>query len=240
MIADEKKRRSSTTSTAASDTVNGIIELIQAEGLGPGDQLQSEGVLAERFGVSRGTVRESVRALAQIGVLTVSNGRRPELAPINGKNIAVLINHAVQTAQVSVLQTWDLRQTLETRSVYLACLRRTDEQIARMNEIVDEMRVSVDDVEKLTDLDIRLHLLWAEAAANPLFLLVQQSLELVMRWTGPVGYAALGEFETVREHIELHGQISDAIARRATGTAVEKITEHFNTARNCIIDSGFE
>jgi GntR family transcriptional repressor for pyruvate dehydrogenase complex len=217
---------------------NKILLHIHNHNLKPGDKIPSEGALSKEFGFGRGSVREAVKALAQLGILAVFNGRTPEVAPINGHNIAILIEHAVRTSQVTIIQTWDLRNTLETRIAKLAALRRTDEQVDRMRTLCLKMKEAKDDFDLLTNLDIKLHLTWAEAAHNPLFLLNIQSLETIMAWTGPVGWRALGNSENLDDHIIIHCLITEAIAERRVDDAVELMRRHFNKARECLLDSG--
>lgn len=226
--------------SASDATIDRILRLVHERKLRPGDQLPSEGDLAVECQVSRGTVREAVSALAQLGVLNVGNGRRAQVAEISGENMAILIDHAVKTTQVTVLQTWDLRQTIEARIVRLASLRRSPEQVEKMRQIGATMSASIDDLQALGQADIQLHLCWAEAARNPLFLLNIQSLVHVMRWTGPVGWAAFGSRERIIAHVELHHRITEAIADRRAEDAVAAMQQHFEQAQVALIDSGIE
>ena len=52
-----------------------ILEAIQGEGLGPGDQIPPEAVLSERFQVGRSTVREALKLLERDGLVEVRHGR---------------------------------------------------------------------------------------------------------------------------------------------------------------------
>ncbi len=51
--------------------IDRIREMISSGLLNPGDQLPPEQELADQLGVSRGSLREAVRALSQINVLDV-------------------------------------------------------------------------------------------------------------------------------------------------------------------------
>jgi GntR family transcriptional regulator, transcriptional repressor for pyruvate dehydrogenase complex len=226
------------TVTASALALARILQIVHERGLLPGKQLPSEADLAQECMVSRGTIREATKALAQLGILNIRNGRRAEVAEINGRNIAILIDHAVQTAQVTVLQTWDLRQTLETRIARLAALRRSPIHVDKMRFHVAQMVDSLSDFNALTKADIELHLCFAEAAKNPLFLFNIQSMTQVMTWTGPLGYAAIGTPEKIGIHIKLHSAIVDAIERQDADEAVRLMVQHFEEAKNCMMESG--
>ena len=54
--------------------IDSIRAMISSGDLHPGDRLPPEQELADQLGVSRGSLREAVRALAQINVLDVRRG----------------------------------------------------------------------------------------------------------------------------------------------------------------------
>lgn len=224
--------------TATDSVLEAMLALIQDGGLAPGDKLPSEGQMALDFGASRGTVRETVRALSQLGVLNVGNGRRAEVAAFTGEKLSVLIDHAVRTSQVTVVQTWDFRQTLEIRVARLAALRREDNDIDDMRAETERMKSAIGNTEELTDADINLHLIWARAAKNPLYLVNMESLKTVMRRTGPIGWAALGGQDMILDHVRIHEDLTNAIADRRSEDAVQLMTRHFEVARAALYDSG--
>jgi GntR family transcriptional repressor for pyruvate dehydrogenase complex len=51
-----------------------IVELIRADGLGPGDRLPAVRVLAERFAVATPTIREALRQLQATGAIDIRHG----------------------------------------------------------------------------------------------------------------------------------------------------------------------
>src|SRR3984885_11043480 len=65
-------RRDSVITQAAQE----ICRLIEAERLGPGDALPTEPRLADMLGVSRNSVRESLRVLHGLGYVEKAAGRR--------------------------------------------------------------------------------------------------------------------------------------------------------------------
>jgi DNA-binding FadR family transcriptional regulator len=61
-----------------------------------------------------------------------------------------------------------------------------------------------------------------------------------MRWTSPVGWAAIGSRERITAHVELHHRISEAISDRRADDAVTWMQQHFEQAQIALIDSGIE
>lgn len=97
------------------DTAESRIEAEIIEGhLRPGDRLDEE-ELAARFSTSRTPVREALRSLASIGLVTVR--------PRAGATVS-------RPTVTDILELFELVAELEGSAARLACLRATPEQIA--------------------------------------------------------------------------------------------------------------
>lgn len=106
----------------AMDAVNGHI---RAQSLRVGDTLPGEGHFAGELGVSRAVMREAFGALAALRLIDVGNGRRPRVAAIDGSVMATSLEHAIGTAQISVIDVRGVLSTLEVRTAALAASNRT-------------------------------------------------------------------------------------------------------------------
>src|SRR3546814_19629310 len=93
-----------------------------------GDTLPGEGSFATELGVSRPVMREAFGALTALRLVDVGNGRKPRVAAIDGSVMAASMGHAVNTAQVSLADVWEVRRTLELRPAELAALHRSAAQ----------------------------------------------------------------------------------------------------------------
>src|SRR5579859_8249003 len=105
---------------------------IRAEGLAPGDTLPSETAFASELNVSRAVVREAFRSLAALRLIDIGNGRRARVSAMDKSVLAVVLDHVVQTNQITVQQILDVRRTVELRTVALAALRRSDREVAEI------------------------------------------------------------------------------------------------------------
>ena len=99
---------------------------IRAEGLAPGDVLPSENAFASELNVSRAVVREAFRSMAALKLIDIGNGRRARVSAMDKSVLAVVLDHVVQTNQITVQQILDVRRTVELRTVALAALRRSE------------------------------------------------------------------------------------------------------------------
>ncbi|CAD5993787.1 FadR/GntR family transcriptional regulator [Agreia sp. COWG] len=74
-LAGDALLRPVRTGNAFEDTVSRLLQTVRLGMVGPGEALPSERDLALRFGVSRDTVRDAIRALADAGFVVSKRGR---------------------------------------------------------------------------------------------------------------------------------------------------------------------
>src|ERR1700682_3796156 len=103
-----------------------VNDRIRRERLRIGDPVPAEAGLAGELGVSRTVVREAFRALATLGIIDLGNGRRARVGTIDKDVLGLVMDDAVHTDQASIQQIYDVRRTIEMRTVALAALRRSD------------------------------------------------------------------------------------------------------------------
>ena len=207
-----------------------IREAIFSNVFGRGDKLPSETDLAARFGVSRATVREALRALASEGLIHkvpgAGGGSFVETIDYEslGSWLSDSMNNILRLGTISYEEVTDLRRLLEIPSARLAAEHRTDEHIARLREIVAAERdVSVDDP-SVPELDVSFHGALADATSNRL---LSSFVSALHRVTRPVSFMALSPKAgraTVRQHIE----IIDAIARSDADGAEAAMRAHLD------------
>jgi DNA-binding FadR family transcriptional regulator len=150
---------------AFEDTVGRLLETIRLGVLGPGDSLPPERELATRLGVSRDTVREAIKSLADAGYLVSRRGR------YGGTFLSdELPSHIADTARPTREDIDDalrLREILEVGAARMAAGRTLSaaERDGLWSRLADVRAAEgTDDYRRL---DSRLHLAIAEAAGSP-------------------------------------------------------------------------
>ncbi len=211
---------------------------IRENGLQVGDSLPSEGALAETLGVSRSVVREAYRSLAALTLIDIGNGRRPRVAAPRADVLALVTDHAVHTDQVTIQQIFDVRRTIERRTVVLAAMRRTDREAAEIVALAEAMQRELDEPARVMEHDIAFHEAIASASRNPMFALIVGSFHVVTRHTWPIGWASRGSNETRQESIDGHMAIAQAIANGDAAKAEQAMVEHFDLTVKALLAAG--
>lgn len=212
--------------TLVDNAAEAVREYIRAHGLKVGDALPAEGAFAAELGVSRPVMREAFHALAALKMIDVGNGRRARVAAIDGSVMAASIGHAVSTAQVSLVDVWDVRRTLELRTAELAAANRSDEQASQILRAARELEHFRDENER-TRADTRFHQLIALASGNQLFFQIVRSFEQMMLVAIPKAWAGRVTSEDREESLVLHREVAEAIAARDPELARVAMESHF-------------
>ncbi len=97
-----------------------------------GERLPTEKELSNRFGVSQPTVREAIRALETLGLVEVLHGSGCFVRSQGGFALASALQTLLQLESVGIMEVLDIRQVLGRRSIELAAVRATDDDLARI------------------------------------------------------------------------------------------------------------
>ena len=205
-----------------------VAEHISRQGLKVGDQLPSETSFTEMLGVSRPVVREAFGALAALNIVDTANGRRPRVSALKSSVLAISLDHAVRTQQITVRQVWETRRCLETETIALAAVRRTDVEAANMRDIARAMSTAERDSDELVSLDIALHKAIAEASRNLLMAQIIASFEPLLESAVPAAWRTLRSDAQHRAILDRHLDIADTITRKDPDAARLAMDAHFD------------
>lgn len=207
-----------------------VTDYIRDNSLRVGDSLPGEATFAVQLGVSRPVMREAFGALAALRLVDVGNGRKPRVGAIDGSVIASSLHHAVNTAQITVPEVWDVRRTIEARTAALAAEQRTDAEAAEILSLADAMAASMDDMAALTRHDIAFHDAIARAGHNALFVQIVGSFANLMQVAVPTAWGTRIAATQREVMIRRHRAVAEAILRQDPKAAVAAMDSHFDTA----------
>lgn len=130
-----------------------------------GTRIPTEPELVEQLGVARNTLREAVRALAHNGLLDIRQGSGTYVVATS--ELAGVMRRRFENIPQEHIK--ELRGTLETSAAALAAVRRTDEDLALLDEALHrrETAWSSGDLETFVHADATFHQTVVAAAHNP-------------------------------------------------------------------------
>lgn len=204
------------------DVISQIEANISSEQLMPGDRLPSERELAEKVGVSRGTLREAFRILERQGMITArpGGGRYVKKLP-DGRmdRDRILLN--LETA--AMLDLLEAREVIESRIVELACARATRADLEVIERSMAVIENSDAESGKVLDRDNDFHLAIAEATHNIVFVgIVELNLDLLFQ----IRLKTSSMPGRANQIAEEHRAIFKAIKQRDVNKAKETMLNH--------------
>jgi len=143
-----------------------IREHIMAHGLSAGDRLPSERDFAEQLGVSRNVVREALRALELSGLIEKRQGKGAFVRAFDPTSLARQMSFGLEHGPPAMLQLLEARVALETAAVNLAIRHATEEDLCRLDAIVDAMERREESGEQVAAEDLDFHQVLLQATHN--------------------------------------------------------------------------
>jgi DNA-binding FadR family transcriptional regulator len=146
------------------DTVGRLLQTIRLGVLQPGESLPSERELAARLGVSRDTVREAIKSLAEAGYLVSRRGRYG--GTFLAEELPAHTSDSPGASRADIDDALRLREILEVGAAQMAANRTLTaaEREVLWARLTDVRGAEPSDYRRL---DSRLHLAIAETAGSP-------------------------------------------------------------------------
>lgn len=201
-------------------------ELINYKNLEPGDKLPSERLLSDKFGVTRNNVRVAIQKLEFYGILKSIPQSGTFVANIGVIAMNGMIDDILRLESPDFKSLVETRILLELKTVRLASLRRTDEDLELMKEALDAYSEKVLSGQDAVQEDLLFHLAVAEASGNSVmntFMLTitpQIIIDFEKHHVCDKGQAILG----IQEHTEIY----EAIKKQDPKLAKQKMKDHFS------------
>lgn len=197
--------------------------LISKGQLKPGDRLPPERELAALFGVSRGSVRDAIRALEVMGAVEVRQGDgtiiRDTTPEVLVRPLATLLMHKRQMLR----ELMDMRKILEPPLAARAAERATEEQIARLEAILVRQAEKIARGELAIEEDTEFHYTIGTAAHNSVALKV---IDVLMDLLKDSREQSLQLPERRQSSLVAHREILHAIRQRDASSAEDAMRRH--------------
>jgi len=207
-----------------------IEERILSGELKAGDHLPSERDLSALLGVSRPSLRESLRVLEALGVVEIRRGGVDGgaiLLSTPGSGMVSLLKLQIALAHFSWNDVLETRLALEVWAVAEAALRSTGKDHAELAEILDRMDDPGIDSSEFNELDAAFHVRIASSTGNALTAHFMGSLRTAIHRQMVQMYAELEDWRRTATTVRAeHRAILQAIVDGSADRAVELMRAH--------------
>lgn len=209
-----------------------IMQLIRDGAFPPGTRLPGERELAERFNVSRVTVREAEIALQALGYINIKTGSGVYVIDPAEKASPGLPN-------VTAFELTEARLLFESEAAALAAQHISDETLEHLSKLVETM--SKDDPQfsdASQQADREFHLTIARASGNAVVQYVVESLWKIRTEVPAVRevHAAICAVEEAANRHSEHADVVQALRDRDPTAARQAMQAHFRGLLGSMID----
>lgn len=193
-----------------------------------GDKLPSVETLTKMFGVSRTSVRESMRYLETVDIIEVINGKGIFVKDTTSFRFSGKVK--IENEKKFLLHVLDVRRAIEGKAVELAAKRIDDRTIALMGSCMDHYDILQQQNKDTSEIDYQFHQYIYTAAANPLLKNFYDSISDLIKsfFNEPLGDKQL--FDNTYPY---HRPIYEAIANHDA----EEALKQFNILMDVIEDT---
>ncbi|MEX0728489.1 MAG: FCD domain-containing protein [Planctomycetaceae bacterium] len=226
----------SPTISRSNNVVRTILNYIHDAGLSEGDRLPSIRELSAVLELGPHLIRDGLMQAQSLGLIRIHPRAGSFVKSLNYLPLVEALNDTVswglmQTDQ-NLFHVIDARILIEMQTVRLAARLRTQEQmlpLLRPLKVIEQPDV---EVSASRNADLEFHLEIARIAANPVLVILLQSLLELLR-------PCFNTMSTTNEEIErrnrTHLGIYQAILQRNEDLAAELMSDHLNLARESLI-----
>jgi DNA-binding FadR family transcriptional regulator len=201
--------------TVVQKIIDEIKNSLIKEELLPGDKLPSEEQLCKNFFVSRISVREAIKMLSALGVVTIKRGNGTYIS--KGVNLSAFNSLIFQLIlqEKSSKELAELRTMLEIGILEVVMDKRTQEDIIEIEESIKNFEKEYSretlDRERLSQCDLDFHLKVTEATHNVLIIGIAEAIfQLYVASFSKILYKK----SSVKESIRVHKMIFEGIKSR--------------------------
>jgi len=195
-------------------------QLISSGEYKKGDKIPTEPELMERFGVGRSTVRESVRILANAGLVSVQQGKGTFVE--DASVVTEPLHQRLRRANKKELN--EVRHMLEITMVQKAAENRTEKEVKQMRLLLVQRKKAIEDQlqKECLDTDIAFHIVIAESSKNMVLIDLFTTFAKVMSDYFETVYPDTKAYERSQA---LHEKLCEAIADKNSKKAADYMTQ---------------
>jgi GntR family transcriptional regulator, transcriptional repressor for pyruvate dehydrogenase complex len=163
--------------TRVAEEVADRIRVLMLDGtFPPGEPLPSERHLAERFGVSRGSIRDALRTLETIGLLETRHGQGTFPHELSVDRLVAPLASVMAYRSDLQDELLDVRRMFEPAVARAAAQRATEEDLADLQRILDAQRQKLKDGQSAIVEDTAFHAVLARSTRNRVVMSIMATL----------------------------------------------------------------
>lgn len=202
------------------------------ENLKPGDVLPPERELAQKFGVSRSSVRDAIRSLELVGLLEPQQGRGTVVCEPSAEAVVGPLTAVILQKRKLVKELLDVRKIVEPALARRAAEHVTDAQIAELEQLLERQSSKTAKGEMAIAEDNDFHYRIALAADNAVLLQIADVLMDTLQETREKSLQTGGR---PQKSLAGHRRILSALKRRDPAASEKAMRQHLEEIEDIVV-----
>ena len=191
----------------------------------PGEKLPAEKDLLEMFNVSRGSLREALKSLERLGFIVVKTGvfGGAYVTERAVRSFSSALYDVLKMNKISFREVLELRAVIEPGMASLAALRRSEEDVQRLEELttVREKSIKADKVPIVVNIDW--HQALAMASKNQVLCLILDAAAMILNEHFKKISLSMDDHKSI---VKFHKEITECVRKRDAENASVLMHEH--------------
>lgn len=208
--------------------------LVRGE-LKPGDRLPSEVEMCEMFDVSRGTLREALKTLENMNLITIRQGIGAYINELGMNYFIKQVVPVIFLGRSEIIDLMEVRKILEVYAAGAAAINANDDDKDLLKDELEAMEENINDFEKFIEHDINFHIYISKASRNRVLPRIVEAIRLLY---------IKQQKEVVKKPgaairaLEFHRKIYEEINENDIEGARKVMLNHMEDIERTIISSG--
>ena len=206
--------------------VEHILQAVREKRFLPGEKIPPERELTISLGVSRTALREAIKRLESLGILSVRQGDGTYVrSGAENKEQAFRrgMRDLFSIGDIHMRDFLEARELIESKAVALAAERATDEELRRLEYLQECLENSMNDREQFLRYDIEFHRYLMEISRNPILLRFSWCVNNLL---SEQIKRSVTTHENLQSALEAHSEIVKAVCSRNPARAEEALKYH--------------
>ena len=212
------------------ELTNYFAERIFTGNLRPGDKIESDRDLAEKFDVGRTAIRETLKVLNVLGLIDIRPGQGSFICKDGSNFFIIPLSWSVFLDIDKIDSILVVRDMLEIKAAEIAAEKSDNEHLHNLTKVSYDMHTAFieQDFRDFLDLDLKFHEAVASCSENPLIYNLIKTISNLIRHVSGTGMINIDQLQHIYEE---HQKIYGFILARDSIAAGEAMKTHLTSSR---------
>lgn len=235
LSAPVKKRLPARAGSVSSQVTAKIRESLLKGEIKAGDFLGTESTLVEHFGIGRSPMRDALRSLEAMGIIEIRAGLGGGVYVAEGNPdlFAEILAVQLKLIDVTLAELLDAIWAVEGMAVELAADKATDDDLATLQRIVDELAPLIDKPQAFVAKSMEFHAAMVRASKSRALIAQARMLHYILFRH----YSTIVDRDITALVFDSLSEIGKQLAAHSRVLARQKLDDHYAAARHSMLQS---